>query len=67
MADLQSAPTTTETLSPTELPSEQPASLLPVCSRQSIDGDLVVVMHAWPNLPPHIRAAVLALVQTARG
>jgi hypothetical protein len=30
------------------------------------DPDLARVIGAWPNLPPHIRAAVLALVGTAR-
>lgn len=29
------------------------------------DPDLARVLDAWPSLPPHIRAAVLALVQTA--
>jgi hypothetical protein len=28
--------------------------------------DLQRVVEAWPDLPPHIRAAVLALVGTAR-
>jgi hypothetical protein len=30
------------------------------------DHDLAAVVTAWPDLPPHIRAAVLALVGTAR-
>ena len=29
------------------------------------DPDLARVITAWPNLPPHIKAAVLALVGTA--
>jgi hypothetical protein len=29
------------------------------------DSDLVHVIDAWPDLPPHIRAAVLALVGAA--
>jgi hypothetical protein len=29
------------------------------------DPDLARVVSAWPDLPPHIRAAVLALVDTA--
>ena len=29
------------------------------------DPDLARVVKAWPDLPPHIKAAVLALVQTA--
>jgi hypothetical protein len=30
------------------------------------DPDLARVATAWPDLPPHIKAAVLALVGTAR-
>jgi hypothetical protein len=30
------------------------------------DPDLARVIDAWPTLPPHIRAAVLALIGTAR-
>jgi hypothetical protein len=30
------------------------------------DSDLARVIDAWPGLPPHIKAAVLALVGTAR-
>jgi hypothetical protein len=30
------------------------------------DPDLARVVAAWPDLPPHIRAAVLALVGTTR-
>jgi hypothetical protein len=29
------------------------------------DPDLARVVTAWPSLPPHIRAAVLALIGTA--
>lgn len=31
----------------------------------AVDPDLARVSAAWPTLPPHIRAAVLALVGTA--
>jgi hypothetical protein len=31
------------------------------------DPDLAAVVTAWPDLPEHIQAAVLALVRTARG
>jgi hypothetical protein len=31
-----------------------------------IDPDLPRVIDAWPDLPPHIKAALLALVGTAR-
>jgi hypothetical protein len=30
-----------------------------------IDAELACVVSAWPDLPPHIRAAILALVGTA--
>jgi hypothetical protein len=30
------------------------------------DPDLARVVTAWPDLPPHIRAAVLALIRAAR-
>jgi hypothetical protein len=32
----------------------------------SSDPDLATVAAAWPDLPPHIKAAVLALVKAAR-
>jgi hypothetical protein len=31
-------------------------------SAAEIDSDLAGIMTAWPDLPPHIRAAVLALI-----
>jgi hypothetical protein len=34
---------------------------------QSADPNLARVVQAWPALPPHLRAAVLALVWTAGG
>jgi hypothetical protein len=30
------------------------------------DADLTRIIDAWPSLPPHIRAAVLALIGTTR-
>jgi hypothetical protein len=33
---------------------------------QQADADLARVVTAWPDLPAHIKAAVLALVQTAQ-
>jgi hypothetical protein len=33
---------------------------------REIDPNLSRVVSAWPDLPPHIRAAVMALVGTAR-
>ena len=32
---------------------------------RAADPDLSRVLAAWPNLPPHLRAAVLALIGTA--
>jgi hypothetical protein len=32
-----------------------------------VDPDLVRIVEAWPTLPVHLRAAVLALVGTAGG
>ena len=31
------------------------------------DPDLARILAAWPELPPHYRAAMLALVEAARG
>jgi hypothetical protein len=39
--------------------------LLDGCSEKHTDSDLARVAAAWPDLPPHIRAAVLALIQSA--
>jgi hypothetical protein len=33
---------------------------------QPLDADLARVIAVWPNLPPHIRSAVLTLVQAAQ-
>jgi hypothetical protein len=30
------------------------------------DADLARVLDAWPTLPPHIKVAILALVETSR-
>jgi hypothetical protein len=37
----------------------------PLAHRLQADPDLARLVDAWPTLPAHIRAAVLALVQTA--
>jgi hypothetical protein len=37
----------------------------PLAQQAPTDPDLARVLVAWPALPPHIRAAVLALVATA--
>jgi hypothetical protein len=34
-------------------------------SAAEMDADLARVLTAWPGLPPHIRAAILALVTSA--
>jgi hypothetical protein len=34
--------------------------------RAPADPDLARVIAAWPDLPPHIKAAVLALVESSR-
>ena len=33
----------------------------------NFEPDLTTVINAWPNLPEHIRAAVMALVRTGGG
>jgi hypothetical protein len=38
----------------------------PLAQQAPTDPDLARVLDAWPTLPPHIRAAVLALVAAAR-
>ena len=41
------------------------AARLQSAAETTSDSDLVHVIDAWPDLPPHIRAAVLALVGAA--
>jgi hypothetical protein len=50
-----------EPQSPLALPLAQESSKPP-----ATDPDLARLLDAWPDLPPHIRAAVLALIGTAR-
>jgi hypothetical protein len=45
----------------------QEATTLTPSLHTDADPDLSAVVAAWPNLPPHIKAAVLALVRTAAG
>jgi hypothetical protein len=40
--------------------------LAPVLAPGPADPDLARLVAAWPQLPPYIKAAVLALVGTAR-
>ena len=35
--------------------------------RQPADSDLAAVVKAWPDLPPAIRAGILAMIQAAQG
>ena len=46
--------------------SESHQPVLPSCFPfpEQIPLDLATIVKAWPSLPPHIRAAVLALVNT---
>jgi hypothetical protein len=38
----------------------------PAAEALEADPNLARVLAAWPDLPPHIRAAVLALVESGR-
>jgi hypothetical protein len=40
--------------------------LAPVVETRPSDPDLARVLEAWPTLPAHIKAAVLALIGSAR-
>lgn len=37
----------------------------PESEKPSSDPDLALILDRWPNLPEHVRQAVLALVQTS--
>jgi hypothetical protein len=39
---------------------------LPLGPGGAVDPDLARLVEAWPALPPHIKAAVLALLDAAR-
>jgi hypothetical protein len=49
----------------TDLPRPDRASTKPTAPTFTADPDLDRLIEAWPDLPPHIRAAVLALLGTA--
>jgi hypothetical protein len=69
ITDLQSAHVLPEETVSSGLPSEPTSRLLAGCSdqpEQPLDADLQRVLDAWPALPDHIKAAVLALIGIAR-
>ena len=47
--------------------NERAGSGAPDGEKAPVDPDLAKVMAAWPKLPEHIKAAVLALVRSADG
>jgi hypothetical protein len=75
------SPATAAGLSPSQLSQlpipqdtsvEKPAALAPELTPENpstaiSDTDLSRVVEAWGRLPEHIKAAVLALIETARG
>jgi hypothetical protein len=46
---------------------QAPAPYRALTSALQADPDLARVVDAWPHLPPHLKAAVLALIATAPG
>src|SRR5258708_15478946 len=48
-----------------EVASDPTLRLLAGCSDQPLDADLQRVLDSWPALPGHIKAAVLALIESA--
>jgi hypothetical protein len=74
MADLQSPDATAQRATPPETCGEDKSPLTAPLTGTADNGceplrepdpDLARVIDAWPDLPQHIRAAVLALVGTA--
>jgi hypothetical protein len=45
---------------------EAPELSAPLAQQSPASPELARVIDAWPGLPTHVRAAILALVQTAR-
>ena len=64
MADLQSAARTAQVPQDNDLRRQPPAAYTPL-TRPPADPELARVVAAWPQLPDHIKAAVLALVGAA--
>jgi hypothetical protein len=52
-------------VSDNDLRQQPPPLTGPLLPDAGTDPDLARVVTAWPDLPPHVRAAVLALVQTS--
>lgn len=48
-----------------ELRADDPAACRPACRIDPEDPDLARVAAAWPELPPHIKAAILAMIGSA--
>ena len=57
--DETTAPATTSDATAVSVAHQLPAGA-------ETDPDLARIVSTWPDLPPHIRAAVLALIGTAR-
>ena len=68
MADLQSSPASQETAEKTRNAASLPAVLLESCSGvpRKQDMDLHRILDAWPTLPPAIRRAILALIESGQ-
>jgi hypothetical protein len=67
MTDLQSAAASPQGITPPETSGDAGRLLTdPLTRPASPDPDLARVVDAWPALPAHIRAAVLALVGAIR-
>jgi hypothetical protein len=66
MADLQSEPVSPGGIDTLVFPADGTSRLLDGCSKRPEealpDADLQRILAAWPKLPAHIRAAVLALI-----
>jgi hypothetical protein len=54
---------TPETKQDNDLRQASPALAVRLQSEAETDADLQRIVSTWPHLPPHIRAAVLALVE----
>ena len=47
--------------------SGAPKALPTLYPPMGVDANLQIVVNAWPNLPPAIRAGIMAMVQAAKG
>ena len=48
-----------------DLHPETPSACCPACRTPAEDADLGRIVEAWPNLPPAIKAGIMALVQAS--